>query len=260
MGIEITDADMDRLFAGSNEAEPEGSNEVQTEEAPVAETAADSTPESTPEPAPEPQVETVKEEEGGHAVPYSRFSKVIAARNDAQEKLTGYEERLSSLQQELEEAKRFRSYMDQMQPKQTAQPAVEEAEEEWIDPAVRSQLQAMQQRLQHFEYNTQVERETQNVMKEVGTARQAHPDVPEEAFYEALNRDPHADLNAFGSMYTQRIAEIEEAAIARHMASQKVAPDVPPEVGSQTGKRSSEQADNKNQSWEDSLDKLFGLT
>ena len=252
MGIEITDADMDRLFAGSNEAEPEGSNEVQTEEANTAEAA--------PEPAPEPQVETATEEETGHAVPYSRFSKVIAARNEAQERATGYEERLASLQQELEEAKRFRSYMDQMRPQQTAQPAVEQAEEEWIDPAVRSQLESMQQRLQHFEYNTQVDRETQNVLREVSAAQQMHPDVPEEAFYEALNRDPHADLGAFGSMYTQRIAEIEEAAIARHMASQKTAPDVPPEVGSQTGRRSSGQADTSKQSWEDSLDKLFGLT
>ena len=132
MGIEITDADMDRLFAGSNEAEPEGSNEVQTEEANTAEAA--------PEPAPEPQVETATEEETGHAVPYSRFSKVIAARNEAQERATSYEERLASLQQELEEAKRFRSYMDQMQPQQTAQPAVEQAEEEWIDPATVATL------------------------------------------------------------------------------------------------------------------------
>ena len=133
MGIEITDADMDRLFAGSNEAEPSGSNEVQTEEAPAPEAAA-------------PQVETATEEpETGHNVPYSRFSKVIASRNEAQEKLSGVEEKVASLQQELEEARRFRSYMDQMQPKQSAQPAVTQAEDDYLDPMVAQRFNALQQ-------------------------------------------------------------------------------------------------------------------
>ena len=109
-------------------------------------------------------------------------------------------------------------------------------------------------------YNRDVDVETQNVLREVQQATAANPGVPEEAFYEALNRDPNADLNAFGAMYSQRLAEIEEGAIARYLADNKAAPDVPPEVGSQTGKRSSGQADPNKQSWEDSLDKLFGLT
>ena len=249
MGIEITDADMDRLFAGSNEAEPSGSNEVKTEEAPA------------PEPDAAPQVETATEEpETGHNVPYSRFSKVIASRNEAQEKLSGVEEKVTSLQRELEEAKRFRSFMEQMQPQQSAQPAVTQAEDDYLDPVVAQRFNALQQQYEQLAYNRDVDVETQNVLREVQHAVASNPGVPEEAFYEALNRDPNADLNAFGAMYSQRLAEIEEGAIARYLAENKAAPDVPPEVGSQTGRRSSGQADTSKQSWQDSLDKLFGLT
>ena len=251
MGIEITDADMDRLFAGSNEAESNDSNEVKTEEAPDAELA------------PEPQaVETATEEpDTGHAVPYSRFSKVIASRNEAQEKLGTVEERVASLQNELEEAKRFRSYMDQAQPRQTAQPAEQQAEDDYLDPVVAQRLNALQQQYQQLSRDRDVDLETQNVLTEVQQAVTAHPNVPEDAFYEALERDPHADLSAFGSQYIQRLGEIEEAAIARYVAGNNAAPDVPPEVGSKTGhrNRASSEANAQKQSWQESLDKLFGM-
>jgi len=247
----VSDDDMDRLFAQPENEEPESSPEVQMEEAPADPVEAD-------EAAPELQVQ--EEPEDGHAVPYSRFSKVISARNAAQEELGSYQEQVSSLQGELEEARRFRSFLEKAQPQQSAQPAEHQAEEDYLDPAIAQRFEQLSQRFEHSEYERAVDRETHSVLQEVSTAVDAHPTVPEEAFYEALTRDPRADLNAFGSQYSQRIGEIEEAAIARYLADSGggSAPDVPPEVGGGQTKAGQSTAQAPDQlTWQESLDRLF---
>lgn len=247
----VSDDDMDRLFAQPENEEPESSPEVQMEE-------ASAEPVDTDEAAPELQVQ--EEPEDGHAVPYSRFSKVIAARNTAQEEIGSYQEQVSSLQQELEEARRFQSFLQKAQPQQSAQPAEHQAEEAYLDPAIAQRFEQLSQRFEQAEYERAVDRETSSVLTEVSAAAAEHPTVPEEAFYEALTRDPRADLNAFGSQYSQRIGEIEEAAIAQYLANNKgaSAPDVPPEVGGgqTTSGQSTAQAPNT-LTWQESLDRLF---
>lgn len=248
----VTDEDMDRLFAGSEESgEETDSPEVEASESAEAPAEVEAAPEAE-------EFEAQEEQESGHAVPYSRFSKVIAARNAAQAELEQHQSQISSLQQELAEAKRFRSFLESQQ--QPAQPAVQQAEEPYLDPSVAGKFHELTQRFEALEHDRAVERETQVVISEVNAAKAAHPNVPEEAFYEALTRNPRADLNAFGSQYAQRLSEIEEAAIARYLKDNVAdnSPDVPPEVGSQrtkSGQSTARPADNL--TWQESLDRLF---
>lgn len=191
--------------------------------------ASEDTSETTEAAFDDPDVESGEEDVGdedGHSVPYTRFSKVIAAKNR-------YAEQVSDLEAEIEA---LHSRAPQSQPQ--AEPSyhhdddfedlddVEGFEEDPRISAMEAQMRDMAVRQEE----AQLEQELDDVAVDF-------PNVEPEFLLNAVIQDPEVNIRDLAESYTNRVAEIEEAAVADYLAlnpDATASPDVPPEVSSRT--------------------------
>jgi len=228
----LTDEDFDQLDAAL-----EGSN-AEPQEAPTQEPADEAAPVEASEPEqPEQEAEAVtppaeehEEFKDGHSIPYSRFKSLVDKKNEYQSQADSHSSRIAELEKQLEQAKQFAQFTPQQQQQKQEEEAAGNVPLSG-DPDIDALRQDM--------WDVRVQMETQKVIKEVSAVAQS-TGLEESLLYDVLENDPAANLSTWASHYQSRIAEIEEAAIARHLTStgqaqvaqSPSAPAVPPEVGS----------------------------
>ncbi len=175
------------------------------------------------------------DDEDGHSVPYNRFSQVIAARNE----LAGEVEQLQAQLEALQNSP----------PPQQQAPAPEQRDSyadqshDYDDMADISdpRFAALEGQM----HELAVQQEEVKLENELAAVAEQFPDVDQEFLLNAVIDDPETDVLALAQEYTLRVAEIEEAAVARYLADNNldvsdVDHSVPPEVsgrsaGSQRG-------------------------
>jgi len=196
-------------------------------------------------------------EETGHNVPYSRFSKVIAAKNqyaDEADTLRQEVERLKAKEQELETLRRYNI----QQPQQQYQ---EEESYNYDDTDPYDQrLQMLEGRLAENEREAKIREHMNEMEQQIAVIQQEHPNVDPIALLQHVQNNPDADLMELATSEAARVAELRESVIAEyleanpHLQTQAPAtpPDVPPEISnkSNTGSRGFAGAQ-KPSTWED---------
>lgn len=203
--------------------------EAQTDTEPAQEEAAEPSQEASAE----TDGEAGDEETPGHRVPYNRFKQVVDARNGYKEQLSALEQQVASLSEEL----RLAQQIKQMLP---AQQAPQASEEKWLDgllegetpqqsqPANDPRVDALMERL----HAQEVALATQQLEAEISEANGKFPNVDREFLLQAVASDPGVSIMNVAEAYSARIAEIEEAAIARHFkenpAPAAKKPEAPP--------------------------------
>ena len=165
-----------------------------------------------------------EEVEDGHSVPYGRFSKVIAARNQ-------YADEVSDLQAKIE------AMQSQEQQQRQTEPSPSYDDESYDEPDYEadprfSVLEDQMREIAVAQEEVKLERELSDVQSEF-------PNVEAEFLLNAVIQDPDTDIRQLAEEYTTRVAEIEEAAVAKYLENNPgaTAPfssaDVPPEVAAQ---------------------------
>ena len=166
------------------------------------------------------QEQEVEDDPSGHAVPYSRFSQVIAARNDLAEQNSSYESRVQELESKLASMKGLRELLGQQEQPEQQEYYQEEASE--ID-GIRASVQQIAEQQQY-----------QLLERELAAASEQFPNVSNDYLLQAVIDDPSINLLETAAAYAGHVGEIEEAAIARYLESDQAhaaTPDVPPELG-----------------------------
>jgi hypothetical protein len=190
--------------------------EAQTDEKPEGEEASTSP-------------DTDEDSDGGHAVPYQRFKRVIDQKNEASKKVSAYEARIQELQAELEKAKKA----------ETAKPKDDGSSDDWLDSLFSDdedeeasvedpRVQNLEQRLQAFE----LKQAEEMLLKELRETQEEFPDVPEEILLRAIEQNPSASMRDVANQWSTWTATIEERAIARHLKKSK---STPPRPSSRSG-------------------------
>lgn len=179
----------------------------------------------------EAQEESDYEEEeddsdSGHAVPYSRFSKVISARNEFAQQAEQSQARIADLEEQLNQLKNLKElFGNQQQEQYDAHSEPEEVSE--VDMLRQSLMQVSEQQQQGL------------IERELGHISEVYPNVPHDMLLQAVIEDPSVDMTELAGTYAAHLAEVEESAIARYLAEQNVdsaQTDVPPEVGHTGGR------------------------
>ncbi len=191
------------------------------------------------EAAPESEVEDTSDEtdvppemdagetEDGHSVPYSRFSKVIAARNQYADEVSDLRAKIESLQNQAPQQR-------QAEPEPSYSYDDDSFEEsEYNDDPRFSALHGQMREIAVAQEEVKLERELAQVQEEF-------PSVEAEFLLNAVIQDPETDIRQLAQEYTIRVAEIEEGAVARYLeqnpgaAAAASSEDVPPEVAART--------------------------
>lgn len=168
--------------------------------------------------------------EEGHSVPYSRFSRVIAAKNSAAAEAEELREQIESMQEQFQQ-------MQQMQQTQQQQQYAEPEYE--TDTEGDPQMNQLHARM----HEMAVHQETLTLEREIATVQEEYPDVDPELLLNAVIQDPHVDIAEVAEAYTNQLAEIEEAAINNFLANLDLddaddeSDDIPPEVASTRGRQ-----------------------
>ena len=196
------------------------------------------------------------EDESGHNVPYSRFSKVIAAKNqyaDEAETLRQEVDRLRQAEQELETLRRY----NMNQPQQTS--SEESYDYDDVDPYDK-RLAMLENRLVETEREATIREHMSQMEQQIATIQQEHPNVDPIALLQHVQQNPDADLMELATSEAARVAEMRESVIAEyleanpHLQQQAPAtpPDVPPEVRNKSNNGSRGFAGSQSpSSWED---------
>jgi len=181
-----------------------------------------------------------QEEEHGHNVPYSRFSQVITARNEARAEAEEMREQFEAMQQEMDQLRSMARLFGPGNEAEAFQPDQgQDAGGEMSDI----------QRLQSQMHEMMVVNEQAKLERELSQIAEDYPGVSRDMLLQSIINDPSQDLRSLASEYSEQIAEIEEAAIARFIASQNDSEDdgeaaggVPPEVAGWSGRSRSSAA------------------
>tara|TARA_R100001460_G_scaffold42772_5_gene78975 strand:+ start:654 stop:1478 length:825 start_codon:yes stop_codon:yes gene_type:complete len=196
------------------------------------------------------------EDESGHNVPYSRFSKVIAAKNqyaDEAETLRQEVDRLRQAEQELETLRRY----NMNQPQQTS--SEESYDYDDVDPYDK-RLAMLENRLVETEREATIREHMSQMEQQIAVIQQEHPNVDPIALLQHVQHNPDADLMELATSEAARVAEMRESVIAEYLESNPhlqqqapaTPPDVPPEVRNKSNNGSRGFAGSQSpSSWED---------
>lgn len=210
-----------------------------------------------------PEVEMDSDEAGeehGHSVPYARFSKVIAHKNQLNEEA-------DSLRSEVERLKRFESEVETLK-RYNAQPAAPQQEEESYeyddDAVLNKRLKELESKVAYSEQEATIQGHMSVMEKEIAKVQEQYPDVDPVQILNHVQQNPDADIMQLAIAESSRISEMREVFIAQYLkenpnAAQaaraggaQAAPDVPPEIRNQTSSAKRGYAGNKAPStWED---------
>jgi hypothetical protein len=167
-------------------------------------------------------------EPSGHAVPYSRFSKVISDRNEIAERAEQSQSRIAELEAQLTQLKNLKELFGNQQ---------QDQHDTYAEPEEVSEVDALRQSMMEISEQQQYD----SIERELAQIESLFPNVPSEMLLQAVIDDPNVNMTELASTYSTHVAEVEESAIARYLEEQGLssAPqDIPPEVG-HTGGRSS---------------------
>lgn len=201
------------LLKGEPVVEDDGNHSVSNEALTASnQTDANTEDSSTPD----------KDEDSGHAVPYSRFKSVIEARNELRTKTSALEKQLAELQNQLESR--------QATPKHREEKSYFEYDDEsnFEDP-VESRFQSYEERI----YQMEVQNEQVKLNREIEVAQSRFPDVGREMLLQAVINDPNADIMDVAERYSTFVNGLREQAIAEYVKAnptQKAKPIAPPVV------------------------------
>ena len=204
----------ERLSGGSPEepSEPIASETVEAQPAAETEEVAESPPQ--------------EEADHPHNVPYNRFKEVIGARNELQSALQERDEQLLYLRarmdqmQEMYQQKESRpapSYYQQDNQRDEFDMFSDDDDQGAPVPQYDERFSQMEARLAEAEQATV----SNELEREVAGALQQFPGVPEEVIYQAIAHDGHISAMEAAQNYSSFVAEIEEAALARHVQEQQ---------------------------------------
>jgi hypothetical protein len=182
---------------------------------------------------------------GKHRVPYSRFQEVVHARNKYQSEVDDLRKQQEALQKELERLNSVsnRKAKQRKEPQYDDEYDDDELDSEFIENGLaedeppapagwEKHYKSLEDRVQRFELE-QAKAKLESVLGEVG---QQYPSVPRQAILQHIIDKPprpsHIREKVFelAERYTSYIAQVEEAAIARHLeagggeAKKKAAP------------------------------------
>ena len=221
-------ADASEEEAKTEETEAPEPQEEPSEEAAMDAKEASSEEDSNPESTEEAQSEST-EGSGKHRVPYTRFQEVVHARNKYQSEVDDLRKQQEALQAELnrlqsEPAKKQSSKaqdyddydMDDME-RELDGDLETPSEEGW-----RQRYDSLSGRVEAFEF----EQAKQSIESALGEAEQKYPAVPRQALLQYIVDTPPrpSDIREkvfeVAERYSSYIAQVEEAAIARHLESQ----------------------------------------
>jgi len=176
-------------------------------------------------------------EPSGHAVPYSRFSKVISDRNEIAERAEQSQTRVAELEAQLTQLKNLKELLGNQQQDQY---------DSYTEPEEVSEVDVLRQSMMEISEQQQYT----SIERELAQIESLFPNVPAEMLLQAVIDDPSVDMTELASTYSTHVAEVEESAIARYLEEQGLssAPQgIPPEVG-HTGGRSSAPGNKSNAS------------
>ncbi len=145
------------------------------------------------------------EPEEGHRVPYGRFKQVNDNRRKLQAQIAEQERIIAEFNnkksQETEESSYDYTYDD------------DDSDDFGDDGGELSYLRQQTQEMQ-------VKFAAMELEKEIGAAMQDYPNVPEEYIWETIAQDGNLSASQVAAQYSNWVAEVEEAAIARHINNQ----------------------------------------
>ena len=175
--------------------------------------------------------ETDMEDSGdGHSVPYNRFSKVIAAKNR-------YASEVSDLQAQIADMESRDSKYNQNIPQEAPRSNFDSDEEyDSFESSEDRRFDALETQMREVA----VQQEEVKIESELAATVNEFPGVDPEFLLNAVIEDPSVDMRDLAEVYTNKVAEIEEAAVARFLAENPGAAaelesnDVPPEVSTQS--------------------------
>lgn len=181
-----------------------------------------------------------EEAETGHNVPYARFSKVIAAKNQFAEEAEALRDEVDRLRKAEGELETLRRYG--MQQHQQA-PAEESYEDDLSDPYDK-RLQTLEARLGENEREAKIREHMSEMEQQIAVIQKEHPNVDPVALLQHVQHNPDADLMGLAVSEAARVAELRESVIADFLkenpgshpqaAAVEAAPDVPPELKSKS--------------------------
>lgn len=146
------------------------------------------------------------EPQAGHRVPYERFKQV----NDNRRQL----------QAQLEEQERI---IAEFKNKKSQQPEPEDSYSYSYDDDDSDESPGYDDELSYLRHQTQemqVKFAAMELQKEITAAMQEHPNVPEDYIWETIAQDGNLSASDVAAQYSNWVAEVEEAAIARYLESQ----------------------------------------
>ena len=162
------------------------------------------------------------EAEHGHAVPYSRFSKVIAARNEMTSKAEGYESKIQELESKIQQMGNLKDLLGE-------RPKEQQYEESYEEPTEMDVLrQSVSQVAEQQQYNI--------LEQELAAVASQYPNVSADMLLSAVIENPSTNIMQLAESYDQQVGEIRESAIAEYLKENGVntaspaQSDVPPEL------------------------------
>jgi len=181
---------------------------------PVVEEVVEATPseevvEETPQPESE-KTEPVEEPiDEGHIIPYTRFKKVVGARND----LRSENETLKARMQQMEEQYKNLQTPNKGSVAQENDPWWKEyANDSATEPEVSSDYSGLEARLHKFE----VQQAQGTLRNEIAEAQKNYPTVPQEVLLQAVIQDPSTKIDLIARQYHEWVSHIQDEAIASH--------------------------------------------
>tara|TARA_R100001086_G_scaffold249057_1_gene187567 strand:- start:398 stop:1168 length:771 start_codon:yes stop_codon:yes gene_type:complete len=199
------------------ELEPEADEEVVQEEEEVTSVEATEAEDYDEE----------EEEETGHAVPYSRFRQVNERRKNLQQEIAARDRQLEELQAQINQRAQ--------QAAQPQQPSYEYEPDEYEEADPDSWAAKFKQ-LENSNQEMQIKMAHMDLQTEIAVATTEYPNVPENYIWEAIAQNGHLSALEVAEQYNHFVSEVEEAAIARYLESQKQEAEpknVPPRPSSQ---------------------------
>lgn len=215
--------ELEEALQGFDGVEESGEAAPEEQSVEIAPDAEDEQAASEAEVPPETDAEEV---EDGHSVPYGRFSKVIAARNQFADEVSELQAKIEAMQSQ-----------EQQQQQERPEPAYSDGDESYdeSDYEEEPRLSALEGQMREIA----VAQEEVKLERELSQVQSEFPNVEADFLLNAVIQDPDTDIRQLAEEYTTRVAEIEESAVAKYLENNPgaAAPfssaDVPPEVAAQ---------------------------
>lgn len=145
------------------------------------------------------------EVEEGHRVPYQRFKQINDRRHALQSELEAREQRIAELEQRL----------SQRVPPPKQESTYDQDDLSFFDAeeGEPDDIAFLKQQTQEM----QIKFATMELEREVSIATHEYPNVPEEYIWDALAQDGNQNASEVAARYSDWVAGVEEAAIARYL-------------------------------------------